>query len=138
MNWLEKEWRKNNPTKAKIQDAVQKEISKICCLYRNGYFPREIARELLLPDRIVSEVISNFRLHRRYNKQDIRNKLNAISNMPCSDLIVISIKSVYEREKIEEILPLDTISYDKNGILISNVGREIKWKDVIDVSIYKE
>lgn len=138
MNWLEREWRKKNPTKAKIQDAVQKEISKICCLYRNGYFPREIARELLLPIRPVSDVISNLGLHRRYNKQDIRNKLNAISNLPCSDLIVISIKSVYEREEIEEIVRLGTISYDKNGIVISNVGREIKWKDVIDVSIYKE
>ena len=138
MNWLEREWRKHNPTKAKIQDAVQKEISKICRLYRNGYFPREIARELLLPIRPVSDVISNLGLHRRYNKQDIRNKLNAISNLPCSDLIVISIKSVYERKEIEEIVRLGTISYDKNGIVISNVGREIKWKDVIDVSIYKE
>ena len=138
MNWLEREWRKHNPTKAKIQDAVQKEISKICRLYRNGYFPREIARELLLPIRPVSDVISNLGLHRRYNKQDIRNKLNAISNLPCSDLIVISIKSVYERKEIEEIVRLGTISYDKNGIVISKGKREIEWKDVIDVSIYKE
>lgn len=138
MNWLEKKWRKENPNQAKIQDALQKETSKICRLYRNGYFPGEIAEELLLPDRIVSEVISCFRLHRRYKAQDIRNKLKAISNLPCSDLIVILIKSVYKREKVEEIVRLGTISYDKNGIVISKGKREIKWKDVINVSIYRE
>ena len=138
MNWLEREWRKNNPAKAKIQDAVQKEISQICRLYRNGYFPGEIAEELRLPDRIVSEVISNLGLHRRYNKQDIRNKLKAISILPCSGLIVISIKSVSEKKEIKEIVRLGTISYDKDGIVISKGKREIKWKDVIDVSIYKE
>lgn len=138
MNWQEKKWRKDNPNQAKIQDAIQKETSKICSLYRNGYFPGEIAEELLLPDRIISEVITHFRLHHRYNKQDIRNKLKAISNLTCSDLITISIKSVYERKEIEEIVRLGTISYDKNGIVISKGEREIKWKDVIDVSIYRE
>jgi len=138
MNWLEKKWRKENPNQAKIQDALQKETSKICRLYRNGYFPGEIAEELLLPDRIVSEVITCFRLHRRYNKQDIRNKLKAISNLTCSDLITISIKSVYERKEVEEIVRLGTISYDKNGIVISKGKREIKWKDVIDASIYRK
>lgn len=138
MNWLEKEWRKNNPAQAKIEDAIQKEVSRICCLYRNGYFPGEIAEELLLPDRIVSEVISCFRLYRRYNKQDIRNKLKTISNLPCSSLIVISIKSLYKGKEIEEIVRLGTISYDKNGIVLSKGVGEIKWKDVIDVSIYKE
>jgi len=138
MNWLEKKWRKENPNQAKIQDVVQKETSKICRLYRNGYFPGEIAEELLLPDRIVSEVITRFRLHRRYNKQDIRNKLKAISNLTCSDLIVISIKSVYKREIVEDIVRLGTISYDKNGIVISKGKREIKWKDVIDASIYRK
>ena len=138
MNWLEKKWRKDNPNQAKIQDALQKETSKICRLYRNGYFPGEIAEELLLPDRIVSEVISCFRLYRRYNKQDIRNKLKAISNLTCSDLITISIKSVYERKEVEEIVRLGTISYDKNGIVISKGKREIKWKDIIDVLIYKK
>ena len=138
MNWLEKKWRNDNPNQAKIQDAVQKETSNICRLYRKGYFPGEIAEALLLPNKIVSEVITCFRLHRRYNKQDIRNKLKAISNLTCSDFIVISIKSVYERKEIEEIVRLGTISYDKNGIVISEGKREIKWKDVIDVSIYRE
>lgn len=138
MNWLEKKWRKDNPNQAKIRDVVQKETSKICRLYRNGYFPGEIAEELLLPDRIVSEVITGFRLHRRYNEQDIRNKLKAIFNLPCSDFIVISIKSEYERERVEEIVRLGMISYDKNGIVISKGKREIKWKDIIDVSIYRE
>lgn len=68
MNWLEKKWRKENPNQAKIQDAIQKETSKICRLYRNGYFPGEIAEELLLSDKIVSEVITCFRLHRRYKQ----------------------------------------------------------------------
>ena len=138
MNWQEKKWRKDNPNQAKIQDVIQKEISKICSLYRNGYFPGEIAEELLLPDRIVSEVITGFRLHRRYNKQDIRNKLKTISNLPCSGLIVISIKSVYERKEVEEVVRLGTMSYDKNRIVISKGRREIKWKDVIDVSIYRK
>ena len=137
MNWLEKEWRKKNPNQAKIQDVVQKEISKICRLYRNGYFPGEIAEELLLPAQHVSEVITSFSLNRRYNKQDIRNKLKEISySLTCSDLITI--QYVYKREKVEEIVPFGTISYDKKGIAISKGKREIKWKDVIDVSIYRE
>lgn len=107
-------------------------------MYRNRYFPGEIAEELLLPNQIVSEVISNLGLHRRYNKQDIRNKLKAISNLTCSDLITISIKSVSERKEIEEVVRLWTISYDKNRIVISKGKREIKWKDVIDVLIYRK
>lgn len=134
MNWQEKHWRKKNPNQAKIKDAVQKEISEICRLYRNGYFPGEIAQELLLPYQIVIEVIKRFRLHRRYNKQDIRNRLKEMSYvLTCSDLIVISIK--FEREKVEEIANFGAINYGKNGIVISKgkEKRKIKWKDVIEV-----
>lgn len=72
------------------------------------------------------------------NEIEIRNKLKQISNLVCSDLRIVSIKSYYNGKQIEEIVRFGTITYDENGIIISKGNREILWKDVIDVSIYEE